>query len=77
MDAAKAKRLKVIEAGLSRFYDEGHTRWPKEQFRLLIAPDLDLDDPDLVAQLSAWETAGYVRVDGTDATYVTVLRPLR
>lgn len=75
MVSQKVHRLKVIEAGLSRFFDEGYAKWTKERFEALIGPDLSLNDSEVVRQLLEWERAGFIRFDRSGEYLVTVLRP--
>lgn len=75
MDDETTGGLRIIAAGLSRFFDEGHTRWQRDQLEALLEPPLHIDAPAFQRQLHIWEAEGAVRLDQYDV-YLTVMRPV-
>lgn len=75
MDADTERALRIVAAGLSRFFDEGHTVWDREQFTALLESPLDLDAPVLQRQLDAWEAEGAIRRN-MGSRYLEVVRPM-
>lgn len=76
MDVDTERALSIVAAGLSRFFNEGHTAWDREQFEGLLDPPLELNDPALQQQLDAREAEGAIRGDPGTA-YVQVVRPVK
>lgn len=74
VDPLKAEDLRVVGAGLWRFFDEGYAAWPMDSFFKILGSTLSADDPDLVAQLEHWEAQGLIRVKWTEDPFITVLR---
>ena len=75
MDPEVNKALRVLAAGLSRFFDEGHCIWSQEQFRKLLMPPLMDGCSDLERQLKQWEAEGAIK-RGIGNTYLMVVRPI-
>jgi hypothetical protein len=67
------RELRIVLAGLRRFYDEGYVSWSRARFEEIIGPRLRLDDPRVHTALEEWERAGVIEfVKGTDV-FVVVL----
>ena len=67
--------LRIVQAGLERFYGEGYVRWPRNKFEAIFPPGLSLDEPAVAEQLADWERRGFIKLNHTGDPFVTVLRP--
>jgi hypothetical protein len=66
-------RVKVGLRGLSRFYDDGMTRWPLEKALPLFA-GLYMDSEEVQRALSDLEARGFIKLHKTSDLYLEVLR---
>jgi hypothetical protein len=68
------KKVKIVKAGIDRFYSEGYTRWSRVNFEKLLQPEPTPNDPRVQELLREWEKTGVIRVVGTDDCYIEILK---
>jgi hypothetical protein len=69
------KKIAIAAAGISRFYDEGFTRWPEEKFRVLFA-GATLEEKEIQRALAFWEQSGAIKIRRDAECFVEVLQPI-
>jgi hypothetical protein len=67
--------IRILRAGLDRFYSEGFYKWPRSKLTALFHRDSDLENEDVQAALTQWEHQGIVRVQRKEDCYLEVLTP--
>jgi hypothetical protein len=69
--------MRVVQAALGRFFDEGFYVWSRPKLQALLGPSLSLDDPRVQRTLATWASRRFVRLNGRDDRYLEVLRDFR
>jgi hypothetical protein len=51
----KAHGVRILKAGLLRFYGEGFAAWSRSKVEAILQPGLSLQDADLLVVLKEWQ----------------------
>lgn len=68
-------KIAIAATEMDRFFDEGFTKWPEENFPVLLAGAAPEEDA-ISKALDTWEKAGAIRITREEACFVEVLRPI-
>ncbi len=72
------ERIKIaVETGIRglwRFYDDGFTRWPRNQLTSLFS-NLDIEHPEVQRELCRLQEQGLVKLHGLVDCYLEVVQP--
>jgi hypothetical protein len=69
----KAHGVRILKAGLLRFYGEGFAAWSRSKVEAILQPGLSLQDADLLVVLKEWQDRGFVQLDWNADPLLTVM----
>jgi len=68
-----ARKARIVEAGIARFYSEGYTCWSRENLDKVFSPEWTVGSEEVQGLLDEWELQGMIRRVGTDNCYIEIL----